>query len=162
MNAAVLSGEIGETGRSLTDGLGRLVMARRPSRHSAGLSDLVVVLPGERTSGPSSIANAPGELHGPFVLHSIPNWQVLKPIPVVVAKEDEGFVASIPKAEVHASGETHSEAIANAALMAVDLFDLLSEREDVLGPRPRRQLSVLRSYMLPADHDERRREQDRG
>jgi type I restriction enzyme, S subunit len=75
-------------------------------------------------------------------------FEVRHPIPVSVQKIDRTFVASFVAANLHASGDTVEEAVSNLKYLLVDSFDLLlTHRPDELGPGPKRQLSVLQSYM---------------
>lgn len=74
--------------------------------------------------------------------------ELLKPIPVAIQEMDGSFVASFTAANVNASGESWDEAVLNLMSLIIDKFDmLLAHRPNTLGPAPRKQLSVLQSYI---------------
>lgn len=75
-------------------------------------------------------------------------YKVLRPIPVSIRKVDTGFVAGFEDAHVSASGDTWAEAALNLKSLVVDTLDmLLGHRREALGPGPKRQLSVLQSFI---------------
>lgn len=76
------------------------------------------------------------------------NYSVKKPIYIMLEPEDGGYVATFADADIAASGDTQSEAIANCKDMIVMLFeDLSSEAPETLGPGPLRQLEVLKRFL---------------
>src|SRR2546421_314139 len=75
-------------------------------------------------------------------------YEVIKPIPVKVERVDNSFVASFVAANVNTSGDTWDEAVINLQSLLTNLFDLLiTHRPEELGPAPKRQLSVLQSFI---------------
>lgn len=71
-------------------------------------------------------------------------YDIMGPINLVIRCDEAGFVASFAEANINASGETLSEAMAMAKDMILATFDrLLSKRDDQLGPGPLRQKQVL-------------------
>lgn len=79
---------------------------------------------------------------------------VIKPIPIKLQLVDSGFVASFVAANISTSGGTWDEATSNLTLLIIDVFELLlSHAPSQLGPGPRRQLSVLRSFITKTEDD---------
>jgi hypothetical protein len=71
-------------------------------------------------------------------------------IPIVIERVDDGFVATFFDANLSMSGDTQEEAFRNVRELIVDIFnDLDSEPADRLGPGPRMQIQVLRSFIVP-------------
>jgi len=66
----------------------------------------------------------------------------------VLQAREEGFIASLYDANIHASGDTEEEAFRNLKSLILDVFESLStEAPKHLGPEPRRQLAVLQQYI---------------
>lgn len=87
----------------------------------------------------------------------VAGYSVIKPIAVKVEQTDGSFVASFVAANVNASGETWDEAVLNLKSLLVDKFDmLLSHKSSTLGPAPKRQLSVLQSFIRRSANDKQR------
>lgn len=71
-------------------------------------------------------------------------YELVRPFTAVVAPSDEGFEASFFDANIHASGDTEEEAIANLKGSLLDAYDRLAQLgERQLGPGPMRQKQVL-------------------
>jgi hypothetical protein len=84
-------------------------------------------------------------------------YQMLKPILATVRKADEGFVASFNEANIHASGDSINEAALNLKYLITDVFDLLHDSAlSTLGPEPKRQRSVLASYIIRIEDAQQR------
>ena len=81
-----------------------------------------------------------------------PSIEVIKPIPIVIRKADEGYVARFVKANVAASGDTRAEARENLKAMIVDTFENYLRHQAVLGIGPQQQLAALQSYLRPKSH----------
>jgi len=83
-------------------------------------------------------------------------------IPIVIEQVDGGFVATFFDANLSMSGDTQEEAFRNVRGLIADIFsDLDSEPADRLGPGPKMQINVLRSFIarVPAgDYEGSRRE----
>jgi dCTP deaminase len=70
-------------------------------------------------------------------------------IPIVIEQMEDGFVATFFDANLSMSGDTQEEAFRNVRGLIIDIFsDLDSEPADRLGPGPRMQLQVLRSFIV--------------
>ncbi|MEK6300293.1 MAG: hypothetical protein AABO41_06195 [Acidobacteriota bacterium] len=85
-----------------------------------------------------------------FTLGDFPNsaYQVLRLIPVVVEMDEGCIVASFNEANIHASGDTINQAVANLRSYIGDVFDEFSELgADALGPGPKREFATLQSYI---------------
>jgi predicted RNase H-like HicB family nuclease len=76
--------------------------------------------------------------------------QLLKPIPVVICREDDAFVASFVDANVNATGDTETESLAILKEMITSAFDLYQAEEENLSPELQRQLIVLRQFVRAA------------
>jgi predicted RNase H-like HicB family nuclease len=75
-------------------------------------------------------------------------YSILRPIPVVVEQNENSFVASFVAANLHASGESISEAFDNLKSYIGDVFEELSQiGRQRLGPGPRRELAILEQYV---------------
>jgi dCTP deaminase len=73
---------------------------------------------------------------------------VTRDIPVTIQWLDESYTATFFDANISMSGDTKEEAFSNLRGMIADLFiDLDAEPADRLGPGPRLQLQVLRSFV---------------
>ena len=89
-------------------------------------------------------------------------YRLLKPIPVVVQQDSEGFRASFMDAGIHTSGDTQQEAYSNVKELILDVFDSLRTLPaSRLGPKPARQLAVLREFLDVAQDNKRACRQDR-
>jgi dCTP deaminase len=70
-------------------------------------------------------------------------------IPIVIEQTDDGFVAIFFDANLSMSGDTQEEAFRNVRGLIVDIFmGLDGEPADRLGPGPKMQLQVLRSFIV--------------
>lgn len=75
-------------------------------------------------------------------------YDILRPIPIVVEQNEDSFVASFVAANLHASGESISEAFDNLKSYIGDVFEELSQIGRArLGPGPRRELAILEQYV---------------
>ncbi|MBW8878210.1 MAG: hypothetical protein JF614_24880 [Acidobacteria bacterium] len=89
-------------------------------------------------------------------------YRLLKPIPVVVQQYSEDFRASFMDAGINTSGDTQQEAYMNVKELILDVFDSLRALPGSrLGPKPARQLAVLREFLDAAEDHERACRQDR-
>ena len=87
-------------------------------------------------------------LHIPVTTFAPAPYEVVQPFEIVVEPSGEEYVASFYDANVNASGETPTEAYANAKDMILGTFELLSEMDEgELGPEPHRQLAVLGQFV---------------
>jgi predicted RNase H-like HicB family nuclease len=79
-------------------------------------------------------------------------YHLSSPISVTVEEDAAGnFVASFFDASISATGENEQEAFENLKSLILDTFDSLNrEALAKLGPEPRRQLAVLRSFINAA------------
>lgn len=88
-------------------------------------------------------------------------YKVRRPIPIVTRPDGEGYIASFADANINSSGDTRQEAYANVKELLLDMLESLgSLPPEQLGPRPARQLAVLRDF-IDAAHHERARRKDR-
>ena len=78
-------------------------------------------------------------------------YELLRPITVAISDDGDGFMATFHDANISTTGDTEQEAFENLKSLILDVFDSL-EREppERLGPEPRRQLAVLRSFLRAA------------
>ena len=76
-------------------------------------------------------------------------YDVLHPIYVSIHQTDrDEYSASFTDANLHASGDTESEAFENLKSLMLDVYDSLAmEKEEDLGPEPKKQLSILQSFL---------------
>jgi len=75
-------------------------------------------------------------------------FEVVKPFHVVVEPVDDEFEANLYDANIGASGDTESEAIANLKDIMVNLFERYSkEGEQNLGPGPAKQWVILKGLL---------------
>lgn len=78
-------------------------------------------------------------------------YEVLSEIPVVVREigdERDNYVARFADANVNASGDSADEAFANLKSALLSKFEYFSSvPKQKLGPEPRRQLAVLKSFI---------------
>ena len=75
-------------------------------------------------------------------------YSVLRPIPVDIRPCDpEGFEASFAKANISWVDDTRLEALNGLKAQILNTLDDYEENENQLGPEPRRQLDLLRSYI---------------
>ncbi len=75
-------------------------------------------------------------------------YELLKTFFVSVHSVEGGFEASWYDANIHTSGENEEEAVSNLKSLILDFFDSLSkEPPERLGVEPKRQLSVINSYI---------------
>lgn len=72
----------------------------------------------------------------------------LKPIPLTIEYQRDGYIASFEAANIHTSGETLFQAAQNLKSLILDIFDsLTAEPFEKLGPGPKRQLAMLLRYV---------------
>lgn len=76
-------------------------------------------------------------------------YTLLRPISVTIVNSgSEGLIASFPDANISTEGDNEQEAFENLKSLILDTFDSLDrEAFENLGPEPRRQLAVLRSFI---------------
>lgn len=74
-------------------------------------------------------------------------FEVLTPLVLKIDEEEGEFIACFEEANIAMSGDTEEEAIENVLADILDTFVLFSKEETNLGPKPARQLSVLRRYL---------------
>lgn len=75
-------------------------------------------------------------------------YEAIKPIQIKVEQTEGGFIARFVEANVNASGEGWDDAVLNLKSLLIDKLDVLSaHKPNTLGPAPKRQLSVLQSYI---------------
>ena len=74
-------------------------------------------------------------------------YKALQPIPVKIQKTDDSYTASFEEANIHASGETWSDAARNLKTLILDIYDSLITETADLGPGPKRQLTTLLRYV---------------
>lgn len=76
-------------------------------------------------------------------------YAVKQPFGIVVWHQPEGFIASFVDANINSSGDTQQEAFANTKELILDTFDRLNSLPaNKLGPGPKRQLAVLREFII--------------
>ncbi len=71
--------------------------------------------------------------------------RLVRPITIVIEYDDGEFVVSEPEFHMHASASTESEAIEAFRRILSGYLDVLTSRENKLGPQLRDQLNYLRS-----------------
>ena len=74
-------------------------------------------------------------------------FELIRDLPVVVVREDDGYLATFFDAGIGMTGDSREEAVANLRLLLVDMFDDFETHEAQLGPEPERQLAVLRIFI---------------
>jgi hypothetical protein len=76
-------------------------------------------------------------------------YDLLHPIYVSIYQTDrDEYTASFADANLHASGDTEHETLENLKSLILDLYDsLVVEKEEDLGPEPKRQLLILQSFL---------------
>ena len=74
-------------------------------------------------------------------------YDVIQPIPVVYEKSTDGWIAWFEHAGIGMSGATMTEAKELISHEILDALVLYTENEEKLGPGPKTQLRVLRSYI---------------
>lgn len=79
-------------------------------------------------------------------------YELKAPIRVTLEEGDSGmFTASFYDANIETSGENEQEAFDNLKNLILDVYDsLMKEKPGKLGPGPKRQLDVLRSFIRGA------------
>ncbi len=93
------------------------------------------------------------EVHSPLLIPveslAPEPYAVIKPIPAVVRKEDDEYIASFFDANLAASGDTQAEAIFNLKDIIVAALELFADTDEGhLGPGPLRQKRVLEEFVL--------------
>ena len=74
--------------------------------------------------------------------------QVLQPIHAIIQPEDGEYVATFFDANINASGESPLEAIESLKEVIATTFLFFLGNEQALGQEPKRQLSILRQFLL--------------
>jgi hypothetical protein len=75
-------------------------------------------------------------------------YRILRPIPVIIEKDDDCVIASFNEANIHASGDDASNAMTNLKSYIGDVFEeFLQIGRERLGPGPRRELAILEQYV---------------
>ncbi len=76
-------------------------------------------------------------------------YDLLYPIYVSIYQTDrDEYSASFADANLHASGDTEYETLENLKSLILDVYDsLVVEKEEDLGPGPKRQLLILQSFL---------------
>ena len=78
-------------------------------------------------------------------------YELLRPIPISIATSDDAYTAGFYDANIHAAGDTEEEAFRNLKSLTLDVFDsLMAEPLEQLGPEPKRQRTVLQSFIRRA------------
>jgi dCTP deaminase len=94
----------------------------------------------------SGLSNQLGTV--PMTTLATPELTLQRDIPVVIEQTDSGFVATFFDGNLSMSGDTKEEAFGNLRGLLVDVFnDLDAEPPDRLGPGPRSQIQILRSFI---------------
>jgi hypothetical protein len=75
------------------------------------------------------------------------SYELIKPISVLVQKEDGVFLASFVDANINASGESQSEAILMLKSSIASRFRFYTKNEAKLSSDPQQQLAVLRKFV---------------
>ncbi len=94
------------------------------------------------------VVEAPVDCH----INHLPGepYRLLKPIPITIQRLGEAdFMASFEMANIAVSGPDIEDAYQSIAMHILDVFDSLIAEEGNLGPEPRRQLQILRTYLVP-------------
>ena len=114
--------------------------------------DFVTIL----TSGQSEEAEYIARAHNIFVVDSgkvvidtLPSstLHLSKPITAKISFSDGEYVAEFAEAEIVTSGETRKEAIEWLRDTIVSLYEYYNNERAALGPLPRRQLTVMETYI---------------
>lgn len=85
-------------------------------------------------------------------------YYTLKPIPIKVQGEGDEYMASFELANIHAAGETWTEAARHLKSLILDIFDSLSaENPTALGRDASDQLSTLKIYVKKDNPQQRPR-----
>lgn len=75
-------------------------------------------------------------------------YVLLKPFRVSVQAVHNGFEAGWFDANIHTGGANEEEAVSNLKSLILDFFDSLSnEPVETLGPEPKRQLAVIKTFV---------------
>lgn len=84
----------------------------------------------------------------PSHLYMVGGRRFIAPLLLTVEKsEDDLWLATNPTLLVHGAGETATEAISDFVTMLFDLYEELTESEDVLAPHLQRDLARLRTII---------------
>lgn len=76
-------------------------------------------------------------------------YELLKTFFVSVHAVEGGFHAGWFDANIHTTGDNEEEAVSNLKSLILDFFEIFSnEPNNNLGPEPKRQLEVLKQYIL--------------
>jgi hypothetical protein len=78
-------------------------------------------------------------------------YALAKPILLSVDSTEDGATAGWIDANIHSSGDSEEEAVANLKSLILDFFDQFSSEESQLGPEPKRQLSVLKTFIRKSE-----------
>ena len=96
----------------------------------------------------SMLHDAPQSILVPITTFSPEPFEVINEILVVVQPTDDDYMASFFDANIHASGDTQEEAVANLKDIMLIMFRRFEkEPSNRLGPEPKRQLAVLRNFL---------------
>lgn len=71
-----------------------------------------------------------------------------QPLKVVIDADENEFVISEPQTHIHAAGETIAEAESEFRRIFAGYLDILSQQEDKLSLKLRKQLNYLRSLIM--------------
>jgi len=75
-------------------------------------------------------------------------FELIKPVPVVVQRQGDDYIATFFDANLSASGETQVEAIWNLKDIIIGTFDILTiTDEGELGPGPLQQKRILEQFI---------------
>lgn len=111
---------------------------QEPERFSRGPTGLGGALGDSGTTGSALV---------PITTLAPEPFDLLREVPVVVQRTDDGYLATFFDANIGMTGDTQAEAVSNLRLLLVDVFDELETDEARLGPQTARQLAVLRTFM---------------
>jgi predicted RNase H-like HicB family nuclease len=70
------------------------------------------------------------------------------PLNVVIDADENEFIISDPRTHIHAAGATIAEAESEFRRVFAGYLDVLSQQEDKLSPKLRKQLHYLRSLIM--------------
>lgn len=76
------------------------------------------------------------------------DYEILRPIPVVIERDEDYFIASFNETNIHASGDTMERALTNLKTYIGDVFDEVSAiGSENLGPTLRYEFALLQTYI---------------
>ena len=98
-----------------------------------------------------SLHDVPRSILGPVTTFAPEPFELIEQLLVVVQQTGDHYVASFFDANIHASGATQEEAVANLKDVMLIMFRRFEgEPQNRLGPEPKRQLAVLRNFIRKA------------